>query len=69
MRRGGAHAPIFNKKTQYGAVTVGAQVGVPLVSVYCGFMGGTASTQGTDSLHGGSASTVGSDVINANASC
>lgn len=67
MPRRSPLTPIFRPKARYGSITTGAQIGVRLS--FCGFMGGTASTQGTDSLHGGTASTVGTDVINANVPC
>lgn len=63
-----AQAITHSKRRTIGQATE-IDTALPLVTAFCGFMGGTASTQGTDSLHGGTAATVGTDVINANVPC
>jgi len=59
--------PIFYPRKRRGAIEVG---GTPnILPAYCGWDGGSASVQGSDSLDFGTASTQGTDTIDFNVDC
>ena len=59
--------PIFDSRKRKGDILVGD---TPATAIqYCGWDGGSASTQGSDSLDFGTASTQGTDTIDFDVDC